>query len=710
MGAIDVFGIVGTTQAGNFHVERVVAEGGFGVVYRAQHGAFRAPVALKCLKIPEQMTKQQRAIFLEKFREEAELMFRLSAAITEVVRPLHVDVLQLPDGRFVPFLALEWLEGESLDGIITRRREQGQAPLGLHKVVKMLRPVASALARAHRFPGPQGAVSIIHRDLKPENIIVASIGGSESMKILDFGIAKAKRAASQAAGRITGRTLEEDESASFTPAYGAPEQWSPKTYGETGPWTDVWGLALTAVEALCGTPPIDGDTYVMRRACLDDKRRPTPRNLGADVPAEVERVFERALAIDPRKRFKDIEGFWSELEIAIGLPPSLRTRDARREPSEQPDVEALGAGLTATGQRLAKIELLKVPSLPSLPSLPAVRVQSETTPAQSALPLAPRVAPGEPVRRHAPPAPVAAHPPAGVDHPPKHSADARDAAEEDWSTLGLGDGAPAPAAKRPPPVRRASIGLEMPLPSHAGPADLDAAQPTSTGATSAPSVDAPAKAAAPRPAAPSRDALIASRAPARRPSGELELSLPSYDDGAPPPAVSALATAEPARPEPVRRASGELELSLPSVDSVRGLTSRAPDLEQSLPGGAASSARAVDDDDGMDFHLHRSAKNGVAAGAVPGGREVPPVQPLVLAPLRTRQDPRPILTLRERLNAPLKLLLVALAIAMVDFAIHKAMGNPLRLGPVRLTWVAAPLALSGVGFLLFRLIGVHEDE
>src|SRR5262245_33048946 len=254
MAARDVFGIVGTTQAGNFHVERVVAEGGFGVVYRALHGGFRAPVALKCLKIPEEMTKQQRTLFLEKFREEAELMFRLSAAIPEVCRPLHVDVLLLSDGRFVPFLALEWLEGESLDGIITRRRETEQPPLGLHKVVKMMRPVAAALGKAHRFPGPNGTVSIIHRDLKPENIMVVKQGGTEQMKILDYGIAKAKRSASQAAGRITGRTLEEEDQASFTPAYGAPEQWSPKTYGETGPWTDIWGLALSMVETLCGAP------------------------------------------------------------------------------------------------------------------------------------------------------------------------------------------------------------------------------------------------------------------------------------------------------------------------------------------------------------------------------------------------------------------------------------------------------------------------
>ena len=142
----------------------------------------------------------------------------------------------------------------------------------------MMRPIAAALHKAHRFPGPRGAVAIIHRDLKPENLMVATIGGTESMKILDFGIAKAKSAASQAAGRVTGRTYAEDETASFTPAYGAPEQWSPKTYGETGPWTDVWGLALSMVEALCGAPPIDGEPWVMRRTCLDEKRRPTPRN------------------------------------------------------------------------------------------------------------------------------------------------------------------------------------------------------------------------------------------------------------------------------------------------------------------------------------------------------------------------------------------------------------------------------------------------
>src|SRR6516162_5175225 len=98
----DLFGIVGTVIAGAYHVESVVAEGGFGVVYRAQHGGFRAPVALKLLKVPQQ-NPQQQAAFLSLFRAEAELLFSLSASIPAVVRPLHVDAFTAADGRFVPY-------------------------------------------------------------------------------------------------------------------------------------------------------------------------------------------------------------------------------------------------------------------------------------------------------------------------------------------------------------------------------------------------------------------------------------------------------------------------------------------------------------------------------------------------------------------------------------------------------------------------------
>ncbi|WP_437786551.1 serine/threonine protein kinase [Sorangium sp. So ce1097] len=317
--ADDVFGIVGTTQAGNFHVEQVVAEGGFGVVYRAIHAGFRAPVALKCLKVSEAKTPRERQLFLEKFREEAQLLFRLSASIPEVVRPLHVDVLHLKRGEFVPFLALEWLEGESLDKVIDRRRLKGEPPIPLHRLMKMMRPIAQAIARAHRFPSPDGTVSIIHRDLKPENIFITTQEGTERLRILDYGIAQAKTLAEQAVGRVTNG----DPLNAFSPAYGAPEQWAPKRFGQAGTWTDVWGLALTMVEALVGRQVIEGEAQAMMGTALDVKRRPTPRTEGANIPPEVDAVFERALAVSPRDRTRDIETFWSELEAAMGLAPSF---------------------------------------------------------------------------------------------------------------------------------------------------------------------------------------------------------------------------------------------------------------------------------------------------------------------------------------------------------------------------------------------------
>jgi len=341
--AEDVFGIVGTVIAGAYHVETVVAEGGFGVVYRAHHGGFRAPVALKLLKVPQQNPAQQ-AEFLDLFRSEAELLFRLSASLPTVVRPLHVDAFHAADGRLVPYLVLEWLEGLTLEALIQQRNRASLPAVPLRKLVRLLTPVARALERAHNFNGPEGAVSIVHRDLKPENIFVAQVAGEEVVKILDFGIGKVKSVASQVAGRMS---QDGNAPTAFTPAYAAPEQWAPRHYGQTGPWTDVWGLALCLVEVLAARPLIEGDPATMMGIALDPKRRPTPRNEGVEVPDAVEAVFARALALDPRARQRDAGIFWNELVAALQLP------DAERAGALPRDVRADDGG----GQRVERVEL-----------------------------------------------------------------------------------------------------------------------------------------------------------------------------------------------------------------------------------------------------------------------------------------------------------------------------------------------------------------
>src|SRR5262249_8115402 len=143
-------------------VEAVVAEGGFAIVYRAYHEGFRAPVALKCLKIPGHMSVEEQSRFEQQFGAEAELLFKLSAAIPTVVRPLHVEVVTAPAGSVMPFLALEWLEGETLDAVAQRRRREGRPRFSLQELLPALTPVARALERAHHFTGPDGPISIVH--------------------------------------------------------------------------------------------------------------------------------------------------------------------------------------------------------------------------------------------------------------------------------------------------------------------------------------------------------------------------------------------------------------------------------------------------------------------------------------------------------------------------------------------------------------------
>ncbi|MEM6787661.1 MAG: serine/threonine protein kinase [Myxococcota bacterium] len=433
----DIFGIIGTTLAGAFHVEEVIAEGGYGVVYRAEHVAFRAPVALKCLKIPGTISPEQSETFVENFREEAEILFHLSAQIPEVVRPLHADAMTLREGTFVPYIAMEWIDGKPLDSIVIMREDDGLPPLAVRKAVKMLAPIARALSRAHRFQVPGGAVvSVTHCDLKPENIVITDRDNPVRAKILDFGIAKARDSMRQTVGRITAT----EQARPFTPSYGAPEQWVPKRYGQSGPWTDVWGLALTLVECVTGRPPIDGEMHAMMGTALDRSRRPTPRTEGVIVDDEVERVFARALAVDPRDRYTDIASFWTELEDAVGRPRTFRDEPAPRVSYDDLE-EVRDAALASVGARPVDadaaaepgefgLELEAPPSRPPSATQPLSASEAEEWIPSSAPPSEePLTAPTSSARgfesgeflvdaaSHPPPSSVAAEAPTSADMP-----------------------------------------------------------------------------------------------------------------------------------------------------------------------------------------------------------------------------------------------------------------------------------------------------
>ncbi|MBN2195437.1 MAG: protein kinase [Polyangiaceae bacterium] len=365
----DAFCIEGSVQAGTFRVEAAVAEGGFAVVYRAYHITFRAPVALKCLKVPTSLSAAHQAEFLEQFRGEAELLFRLSARIPAVVRPLHAGTLEGASVSFVPYLAMEWLDGATLEDLLAGRLASGAGPLPLEELVPLLEPVAEGLHQAHFFPTAEGTVTVLHRDLKPANIFVAVVDGRRTAKILDFGIAKVKSAATAVVGK---ESMHAGTLPAFTPGYAAPEQWAPKRFGQTGPWTDVWGLALTMVEAITGRAPIDGDHAAMLGAALDPELRPTPHAVGMSVPDPVEAVFRKAVAVHPKDRYLSVADYYADLRRAVGGAPAERVQPAAasRSPAALPFAHA------QQPPNSARDSPSRAPPTPEVPDLTVAPIRS----------------------------------------------------------------------------------------------------------------------------------------------------------------------------------------------------------------------------------------------------------------------------------------------------------------------------------------------
>src|SRR5580704_2206465 len=111
--AYDVFQLAGTTLEGRFVVERVVAEGGFGVVYRAQQAALERPIALKVLKTPERFDEAAKQEFLASFASEAKTIARISHP--HIVDVYDFGVSDMPSGVRAAWMALEWMTGVTLE-------------------------------------------------------------------------------------------------------------------------------------------------------------------------------------------------------------------------------------------------------------------------------------------------------------------------------------------------------------------------------------------------------------------------------------------------------------------------------------------------------------------------------------------------------------------------------------------------------------------
>jgi formylglycine-generating enzyme required for sulfatase activity/serine/threonine protein kinase len=364
----DPLNIAGSLIADKYRIDHAVGEGGFSVVYRAEHVIWKQPVAVKCFTLLGGAPAEQREQLLQAFIQEGKLMTELSSRSAAIVQARDIGTFNAPDGQWLPYMVLEWLDGRPLDRVLFDETTDGAPARDLRATMALLESAAIALDLVH-------SRNIAHRDIKPANLFVVGQprDASTFVKVLDFGIAKvmADHAAAATALAQTGKDIT-----AFTPSYGAPEQFS-RTHGATGPWTDVFAMALIMIEVMLGgAPALQGDDYLqLAVASRDPSRRPTPRTLGLTVSDEVEAVFAKALAVAPADRFPTMGRFWSALHRAV-FP-------------EDP-AWALSTG----GGSLAPPPGAPSPraSAPRLPSSPRISLQAQTAPTMAA----PSTAPGPP--------------------------------------------------------------------------------------------------------------------------------------------------------------------------------------------------------------------------------------------------------------------------------------------------------------------------
>ncbi len=359
----DPLNIVGELIADKYRIERMVGEGGFAVVYRAEHVVWEQPVAIKLFSGLSQAPVESRDALQHDFVREGALLTELSSQTAGIVQARDVGTYATPDGQWMPYMVLEWLEGSPLDAVLDQDQAQSMAWTE-GEVLGFLIRILPILEVAH-------GRGIAHRDIKPANIFVmgsAARSASTPLKLLDFGVAKmlSDHTKTSAALAKTGLAVT-----SFTPQYGAPEQFT-RSYGATGPWTDVYALGLVAAEMVVGRPVLEGEDVVqLGFSTANPERRPTPGAWGVQVSASFEAILSQALAVHPEERFAGATEFlqacvaWAEERGVSTRPPA---------PSGSRFSSSPPASLDAVEQ--------------SVPIPPARR----TTPAAPASPLAPSLA------------------------------------------------------------------------------------------------------------------------------------------------------------------------------------------------------------------------------------------------------------------------------------------------------------------------------
>lgn len=307
----------GAVVADRYRIVALLGRGGMGEVYRAEDLRLSQVLAIKFL--PEALSRDEAA--LARFHSEVRVARQVS-------HPNVCRVFDIGDADGLPFLTMEYIDGEDLSSLI---RRIGRLPHD--KAIEVMRQVCAGLAAAHER-------GVIHRDLKPANVM---LDGAGKARITDFGLAG------------IAANIEGAEVRAGTPAYMAPEQLAGH---EVTVRSDIYSLGLVMYEVLTGKRVFEGATLAELKKTREEGAITNPSLLVKDLDPLTERVILRCLENDPSKRPS------SALQVAAALPggdPLAAALAAGETPS--PEMVAAAGTTEGMNPKLAVGSLLWVIAL-----------------------------------------------------------------------------------------------------------------------------------------------------------------------------------------------------------------------------------------------------------------------------------------------------------------------------------------------------------
>jgi len=325
----------GLVVAGKYRIERIIGEGGMGVVAAATHEGLEQRVAIKFL-LPDAMRNEEA---VERFLREAKVAAKVKSE--HVARVSDVGKVP-PTGT--PYIVMEYLEGKDLGQLIA---EHGKLPVD--EVCEIMLQACEALAEVH-------TAGIVHRDLKPSNLFVTRRSDdSPCVKLLDFGISKFTVSPD---GDGSDPALTATATIMGSPSYMSPEQL--RSTKEVDARTDVWALGAVLYEAITGKPAFRGETVPQVCFMIGSEEPAPPSSLRPDVPPELERLMLACLdkKADTRATLVDLARV-----LVVYAPERARVSLER--------VEAV-LGEAPPRKREASLPMRSAPSIASRPAQPEI--------------------------------------------------------------------------------------------------------------------------------------------------------------------------------------------------------------------------------------------------------------------------------------------------------------------------------------------------